>query len=142
MLCRVMVIGWMLLSVACSESEVKESVNPTLPGTKSVPVSEKIVPIAPFKAPNSLQISIEKAKQFAQVSAGLFLLAQQWSDRIQKANESERLQILNSYEQAREQMAAKMGLAGLDEFYWIQSKALSFPGNKLIFEQVGVKVPQ
>ena len=139
---RIVGIAWVLLSVACSETEVKESVNPPLPAMKPVPVSEKMVPVAPFKAPNNLQITVEKAKQYAQVSAGLFLLAQQWSDRLEKANESERLQILNSYEQARQQMAAKMGLAGLDEFHWIQSKALSFPGNKPIFEQVGVKVPQ
>ena len=127
------------LAWACSESENKEA--SPLPSPSGSALDQPAKPVA-FSEPSSTAISAEKARQFADASAALALLAQQWSIRLEKASDVEKVQIGQSYAQAREQLICKLGLAGNAEFLWIQSKALADPSNRDIFAQAGVKVSQ
>lgn len=129
----------LVLLVSCSESEDAEA-------TSSAPVvavkkgAESQVARA-FKVPETTRITVGQARMFADASAALFLLGQQWSARLEKATDAEKMQIVQSYERAREQLVNKMGLAGLDEFNWIQQQALPDTLNRTIFSEVGIKVP-
>ena len=125
---------------ACSESDNKET-SPLPPPPSGSALGQPVKPVA-FSEPASTAISVEKARQFADASAALALLAQQWSTRLEKASDVEKVQIGQSYTQAREQLICKLGLAGNAEFLWIQSKALADPSNRDIFAQAGVKVSQ
>lgn len=124
---------------ACSESETNDSTKALPP-----PVVSKKVPVSVVKAfevPASTRITLEKAKLYADASAALFLLGQQWSDRLEKSSETEKIQITQSYHQAREQLTTKLGLAGMDEFNWLHTKAIADTANRAVFMQVGIKVP-
>lgn len=122
---------------ACSEEEqnVPEITQMQDSGAKT----QRIVPVDAFTAPSSPEISAEKAKFYAKASAGLVELGFNWSRRIDEANESEKVLILNAYNVARDQLCARVGLAGIAEFNWITSVALPNPKNKAVFESVGVK---
>ncbi|MCL4102782.1 hypothetical protein [Fibrobacter sp. HC4] len=105
----------------------------------SSPKTQPIVPVETFNVPSSSVISAEKAKFYAKASAGLVELGYRWSERIDKANDSEKILILNAYNVARDQLCARVGLAGVAEFNWITSVALPDPKNKAVFESVGLR---
>jgi len=134
---QLLLLLFLVLLASCSESEESSPAvlpQPSLPKVQTGSSS--------FQEPSSTRISEVKARQFAEASTALFLLGQQWSERLEKANSTEKVQILHSYAQAREQLAVKLGLAGIAEFEWLQNKALKDPVNKGFFASAGIKVPQ
>lgn len=100
---------------------------------------QAIVSVDAFTTPSSPVIDAEKAKLYAKASAALVELGFRWSERIDRAENSEKVQILNSYNVARDQLCARIGLAGIAEYNWITTVALPNPQNKAVFESVGVK---
>lgn len=122
--------------VACGE---QEEVVPQIVTQSVSPKSQPIVEVTSFTAPSSSVINSEKAKLYAKASAALVELGFRWSERIDKAPIAEKVQILNAYNVARDQLCARVGLAGIAEYNWINSVALHDPKNKATFESVGVK---
>ena len=72
-------------------------------------------------------------------SAALVELGVRWSERIDKANDTEKIQILNAYNVARDQLCARVGLAGIAEYNWITTVAVPDPKNKATFEAAGMR---
>ena len=105
----------------------------------SAPKSVPIVKVDAFTAPASSEITAEKARYYVKASAALVELGVRWSERIDKANDTEKVQILNAYNVARDQVCARVGLAGIAEYNWITSVALPDPKNKATFEAAGLK---
>lgn len=125
--------------VSCSQ---EEQVTPDIVANQSaVPKSVPIVQVDAFTAPSSSVVTADQAKRYAKASAALIELGVRWTDRIDKAQDAEKVQILNAYNVARDQLCARVGLAGIAEYNWITSVALPNPQNKATFEAVGVQVP-
>jgi hypothetical protein len=106
----------------------------------SAPKSVPIVKVDAFTAPTSSEISAEKARFYVKASAALVELGVRWSERIDNANDTEKIQILNAYNVARDQLCARVGLAGIAEYNWITKVALPDPKNKATFEAAGLKI--
>ena len=105
------------------------------------PKSQPIVSVLPFTAPAKSNITVEKAIIYAKASNGLVELGVKWSERIDKAKDFEKVQILNAYNVARDQLCARAGLqGGIAEYDWITNVAMKNPENKLAFEKAGFKV--
>ncbi|MCQ2055341.1 MAG: hypothetical protein MJY82_08635 [Fibrobacter sp.] len=123
--------------IACSEDEqVKpEVMQAQTTSARTVP----IVQVDEFTAPASPVITAEKARQYAKSSAALVELGVKWSEKIDKAQDAEKVQILNAYNVARDQLCARIGLAGIAEYNWITTVALPNPQNKNVFESAGVR---
>jgi chorismate-pyruvate lyase len=77
---------------------------------------------------------------YVKASAALLELGVSWTDRIEKAQDNEKVQILNAYNVARDQLCARVGLAGIAEYNWITEVALKADDNKLTFESAGMKI--
>jgi hypothetical protein len=105
----------------------------------STPKSVPIVKVDAFTAPTSSEITVDKARIYVKASAALVELGVRWSERIDNANETEKIQILNAYNVARDQLCARVGLAGIAEYNWITKVALPDPKNKAHFEAAGLK---
>ena len=105
----------------------------------STPKSVPIVKVDAFTAPTSSEITADKARIYVKASAALVELGVRWSERIDNANETEKIQILNAYNVARDQLCARVGLAGIAEYNWITKVALPDPKNKAHFEAAGLK---
>ena len=106
-----------------------------------VPKSQPIVTVLPFTAPSKSNINDEKAAAYAKASNGLVELGVKWSEKIDKAKDFEKVQILNAYNVARDQLCARAGLqGGIAEYNWITEVAMRNPENKAVFEQAGFKV--
>lgn len=106
----------------------------------SAPKTAPIVKVDSFTAPATSVITAEKAKYYVKASAALVELGVRWSERIDKAaNDTEKIQILNAYNVARDQLCARVGLAGIAEYNWITKVALPDPKNKATFENAGLK---
>ena len=106
----------------------------------TAPKVEAIVKVEPFNAPASPVISEDKAKMYVKASAALLELGVSWTDRIEKAQDNEKVQILNAYNVARDQLCARVGLAGIAEYNWLTEVALKEEGNKATFEAAGMKI--
>ena len=123
--------------IACNDdAEVKpniEQVQSALP--KSVP----IVQVDPFTAPAEPVVTADQAKRYVKASAALVELGVTWSKKIEEAKEGEKVQILDAYNVARDQLCARIGLAGIAEFNWITEVALPNPRNIPFFEAAGLK---
>ena len=106
-----------------------------------VPKSQPIVTVLPFTAPSKSNIAADKANAYAKASNGLVELGVKWSEKIDKAKDFEKVQILNAYNVARDQLCARAGLqGGIAEYNWITEVAMRNPENKAVFEQAGFKV--
>lgn len=106
-----------------------------------LPQSQPIVPVLPFTAPAKSLITVEKATVYAKASNGLVELGVMWSAKIDNAKDFEKIQILNAYNVARDQLCARAGLqGGIAEFDWITNVAMKNPDNRLAFEKAGFKV--
>ena len=106
----------------------------------SAPKTAPIVKVDSFTAPATSVITAEKAKYYVKASAALVELGVRWSERIDKAaNDTEKIQILNAYNVARDQLSARIGLDGIAEYNWITKVALPDPKNKATFENAGLK---
>lgn len=123
--------------VSCSDKkpEAKQASQVVLPQ------SQPIVPVLPFTAPAKSVITVEKAAIYAKASNGLVELGAKWSERIDGAKDFEKIQVLNAYNVARDQLCARAGLqGGIAEFDWITNVAMKNPENKLAFEKAGFKI--
>ncbi len=123
--------------VACIEEE--QAAPQVAQMQVAAPKSQPIVQVDAFTAPASSAITVEKAKLYVKASAGLLELGVRWSERIDKASDADKIQILNAYNVARDQLCARVGLAGIAEYNWIASVALPDPKNKATFENAGLK---
>ncbi len=123
--------------VACNQEEkvTPEVIQAKVAAEKSAP----IVKVDEFQSPSSPIIDSTKAKQYVKASAALVELGVTWSEKIDKAEDSEKVQILNAYNVARDQLCARVGLAGIAEFNWITKVALPNPQNEAVFKAAGLR---
>ena len=123
--------------VACNQEEkvTPEVIQAKVAAEKSAP----IVKVDEFQSPTSPVIDETKAKQYVKASAALVELGVTWSEKIDKAEDSEKVQILNAYNVARDQLCARVGLAGIAEYNWITSVALPNPQNEAVFKAAGLR---
>ena len=123
--------------VACNQEEkvTPEVIQAKVTAEKSAP----IVKVDEFKSPSRPAIDETKAKQYVKASAALVELGVTWSEKIDKAEDSEKVQILNAYNVARDQLCARVGLAGIAEYNWITAVALPNPQNEAVFEAAGLR---
>ena len=123
--------------VACSETETDTPVLPTV--NKNVeskaPVSKE------FKIPETSVISLEKAKAYVNTSIALMELASKWSEKIEQAKDQQKIEILNTYEKARNTLCFQLGLSGIAEYNWLDSVAIPNPENAKLLTEAGVKLP-
>ena len=125
------------LFVSCGSKDDVKAASTQVVMPKSKPILDKI----PFTAPAKSTITVEKANLYAKASNGLVELAVKWSERIDKAKDTEKLQILNAYNVARDQLCIRAGLkSGIDEYNWITNVAMKNPENKAAFEKAGFKI--
>ena len=125
------------LFVACDSDE--QNVPEMNQVQSSTPKSVPIVKVDEFAVPASSQITLDKAKLYSKASAALVELGVRWSEKIDNANDTEKIQILNAYNVARDQLCARVGLAGIAEYNWITTVALPDPKNKETFEAAGLR---
>ena len=125
--------------VSCDDS--KKAVAKSTTQQVAAPKSQPIVSVLPFTAPAKSNITVDKANVYAKASNGLVELGITWSERIDNAKDFEKVQILNAYNVARDQLCARAGLqGGIAEYDWITNVALKNPENKSVFEKAGFKV--
>lgn len=124
--------------VSCMQNEAEQKAEQK--AVEVLPKLEAIVKVNPFEAPASLTITEEKAKMYAKASGALVELGVSWTERIEKASDNDKVQILNAYNVARDQLCARVGLAGIAEYNWITENALRASENKEVFKSVGIKV--
>ncbi|MFA6341272.1 MAG: hypothetical protein WCX75_00285 [Fibrobacteraceae bacterium] len=142
---KVSLIAMLLVSsfcfLACNEDD---DLTPDMPhANKATTVNAgQMVEIPKFVAPTNANINALKARQYADASVALVLLGQQWSLRIEKAPDQEKIKILSAYERARDQVCANLGLAGIAEYNWITTVAMNSEDNQDLFAKVGIKVSQ
>lgn len=131
------IAAFFITFTACNgnENETPQIEQVSIPSPKSQP----IVKVETFKVPANSVINLDKAKTYAKASGALVELGVKWSERIDNASDNEKVQILNAYNVARDQLCARIGLAGIAEFDWITTFALQNPKNKSTFEAVGVR---
>ena len=138
---RILTISILILTsffVSCSQDKSEQKSQQQ--AVVTAPKIEAIVKVEPFNAPESPVITEDQAKKYAKASAGLVELGVSWTDRIEKAQDNEQVQILNAYNVARDQLCARVGLAGIAEYNWITEVALKEEGNKAAFEAAGIKI--
>lgn len=138
---RILVISILILTsffVSCSKDKAEQKTQQQTVVT--APKVEAIVKVEAFNAPASPVINEDKAKMYVKASAALLELGVSWTDRIEKAQDNEKVQILNAYNVARDQLCARVGLAGIAEYNWITEVALKDEGNKATFEAAGMKL--
>ena len=138
---RILMISVLILTsffVSCSKDKAEKQAQQQ--AVVTVPKVEAIVKVEPFNVPESPVISEEKAKLYVKASVALLELGVSWTDRIEKAQDNEKVQILNAYNVARDQLCARVGLAGIAEYNWITEVALKADDNKLTFESAGMKI--
>jgi hypothetical protein len=138
---RILVISILMLAsffVSCSKDQDQRQSQQQ--AVVTAPKVEAIVKVDPFKAPESPVITEDKAKMYVKASAALLELGVSWTDRIEKAQDNEKVQILNAYNVARDQLCARVGLAGIAEYNWLTEVALKEEGNKATFEAAGMKI--
>ena len=133
----ILVLATASFFVACNQEEkvTPEVIQAKVAAEKSAP----IVKVEQFQSPSSPIIDSTKARQYVKASAALVELGVTWSEKIDKAEDSEKVQILNAYNVARDQLCARVGLAGIAEFNWITNVALPNPQNTAVFEAAGLK---
>ena len=125
------------LFVSCGSKDDAKTANTQVVMPKPKPILDKV----PFTAPAKSTITVEKANFYAKASNGLVELAVKWSERIDKAKDVEKLQILNAYNVARDQLCIRAGLkSGIEEYNWITNVAMKNPENKAAFEKAGFKI--
>ena len=122
--------------VACEDEQATPQVTQT---QAMAPKSVPIVKVDPFTAPAEPVVTADQAKRYVKASAALVELGVTWSKKIEEASEGEKVQILDAYNVARDQLCARIGLAGIAEYNWITEVALPNPRNIPFFEAAGLK---
>ena len=133
----ILVLATASFFVACNQEEkvTPEVIQAKVAAEKSAP----IVKVEEFQSPSSPIIDSTKAKQYVKASAALVELGVTWSEKIDKAEDSEKVQILNAYNVARDQLCARVGLAGIAEYNWITNVAVPNPQNEAVFKAAGLR---
>ena len=133
----ILILATVSFFVACNQEEkvTPEVIQAKVAAEKSAP----IVKVDEFQSPSSPVIDSTKAKEYVKASAALVELGVTWSEKIDKAEDSEKVQILNAYNVARDQLCARVGLAGIAEFNWITKVALPNPQNEAVFKAAGLR---
>lgn len=133
----ILVLATASFFVGCNQEEkvTPEVIQAKVAAEKSAP----IVKVEQFQSPDSPVIDSTKARQYVKASAALVELGVTWSEKIDKAEDSEKVQILNAYNVARDQLCARVGLAGIAEYNWITAVALPNPQNAAVFEAAGLR---
>ena len=123
--------------VACSEEEqnTPQMMQSQSQGPREVP----IVKVDSFTAPADGIVTAEQAKLYVKASAALLELGAKWSEKIDQASNNDKIQILNAYNVARDQLCARIGLKGIAEYNWISTVALPNEKNKATFEAAGLR---
>lgn len=137
---RVLAISILMFTsffVSCSQDNGEQKA--MAQAKAALPTVQPVVNVPEFTAPGSSQIGEDKAKLYVKASAALLELGVSWSERIDNANNDEKIQILNAYNVARDQLCARIGLAGFAEYEWLSTVALEDPANKAVFEAAGLK---
>lgn len=124
-----------LTVLACKEEPVD---NIALPKTQVKVGAQVAVP--PFETPKNSSIDLTKARAYAAASSALVILGEQWSGRIEKASDEDKIRILDAYDKARDQVCARVGLAGVAEFNWITNVAMADSSNSEVLAKAGIKV--
>ncbi len=134
----------LLFSLYCLGCNESDDLTPDMPqANKSLESrAAEVVAVPQFKVPANSDIDAIKARQYADASVALLLLGQQWSLRIEKATDQDKIQILQAYDKARDQVCAKVGLAGIVEYNWINTVAMKNENNQETFAKAGIKISQ
>ncbi|MDR1759774.1 MAG: hypothetical protein LBR60_04530 [Fibrobacter sp.] len=123
------------LMLACRQEDLTPQMQ-----RAAAPAKAKVtmVEVPSFTAPASPVIDSLKAANYKKASLALLALGEQWSETLEKSSDEERIQILEVYEKARDQVCAKSGLAGMAEFTWLTDVALPAEENKAVLAAAGV----
>ena len=127
--------------MSCDESGETRSVSPRKSTVVSKSDKNKVLPAVEFKVPATTALKAEKIKQYMDASNALMILGAQWSEQIEKAEDQEKVTVLNNYTQAREQVCIRVGLAGMAEFNWLDTVAVRAPENAEVLKTAGIQVP-
>ncbi|GHV13950.1 hypothetical protein AGMMS49938_09270 [Fibrobacterales bacterium] len=105
------------------------------------PDNEYIEPaVEIFREPADTQITYKTARNFNKASEALVAIGEEWAIKMSGVPDEEKLKLAASYEKAQDDLVRKFGLCGMEEFAWIQNKALKDTKNKDVFAQAGVFV--
>lgn len=125
--------------VACGDVEQAQPAAKQAAAVQA-PENSPIVEVKPFTAPAQPVVTLEQAKRYVKASAGLVELGVVWSTKIDQAPDAEKVQMLEAYNVARDQLCARIGLTGgIAEYNWITAVALPNKDNKATFEAAGLK---
>lgn len=137
---RIIITAALLASFILVACDKDDELTPGIPEL-SLEKANAPVPVASFTPPPpQTVITVEKAKQYVDASAGLVLLGAKWSEEIDKATDQEKVKVLKTYNRAREQVCAKVGLAGLAEYDWITQVATKNAANEAVFKEAGFRI--
>ncbi|MCF0215667.1 MAG: hypothetical protein HUK21_04260 [Fibrobacteraceae bacterium] len=140
---RILFVSVLALASLFVSCETEEETKIDAPVEQALsPKQVPIVKVDAFEPPADKAITVEKAKLYAKASAALVELGVTWSEKIEKSKDNEKVQIVNAYNVARDQLCARLGLAGLAEYNWINDVALPEPKNIPAFEAAGVRKPR
>ncbi len=137
---RVLAITFLAIAsffVACSEED--QATPQVVQSQAAAPKAAPIVQVDTFTAPSEAVVTPAQAKLYVKASAALVELGVKWSEKIDQANDNDKVQILNAYNVARDQLCARIGLKGIAEYNWITTVALPNEKNKATFEAAGLK---
>ena len=112
---------------------------PTLPHKSSQNVAAP-VSVTTFTENASSAIDEKKAQQYANASAALILLGEEWSSKIEQAQGEQKVAILQNYDEARDQVCSRVGLAGIAEYNWITNVAAKDSSNADSFAKAGIRL--
>ncbi|MDR0516171.1 MAG: hypothetical protein LBH25_03915 [Fibromonadaceae bacterium] len=105
--------------------------------------AERIEPVTEkFVEPTDLRIDLKKAQYFGRASEAIVFMGREWAERMDSADDDEKLKMAASYEKAQDDLIRKFGIRGKEEFKWIQAKALPDPVNKEVFARAGIWIKQ
>jgi len=93
-----------------------------------------------FQVPEDGLVSEEKMKLYVRASEGLLLLDRKWADTLTATDPSSRINLLADLESAQEAVCRELGLAGMDEYLWIDTVALQDIRNTAAAEAAGLKI--
>ncbi|MCQ2061426.1 MAG: hypothetical protein MJY47_07555 [Fibrobacter sp.] len=126
--------------VACGDVQQEQSAAAKQAAAVQAPENSPIVEVKPFTAPAQPVVTLEQAKRYVKASAGLVELGVVWTTKIDQAPDAEKVQMLEAYNVARDQLCARVGLTGgIAEYNWITAVALPNKDNKATFEAAGLK---
>ena len=124
--------------VSCGNDQTAD-LTPSLP-SKNAQVASAPVSVPKFTPPANSAIDEKKAQQYANASAALILLGEEWSSKIEQAQGEQKVAILQNYDEARDQVCSRVGLAGIAEYNWITNVAAKDSSNTDSFAKAGIRL--